>query len=39
MPENVAIKVGIVGHFTTDNVKLISKKSGSVFALHKRIIK
>lgn len=39
MPENVAIKVGIVGHFTTDNVKLISKKSGSVLALHTRIIK
>lgn len=39
MPENVAIKIGIVGHFTADNVKLISKKSGSVLALHTRIIK
>lgn len=39
MPENVAIKIGIIGNFTNDNVKLISKRSGSVLALHARILK
>lgn len=37
MPENVAIKIGIVGNCTTDNVESISKRSGSVLTLHAHI--
>lgn len=39
MPEDVTIKIGIVGNFTIDNVQLISNKSGSILTLHARIIK
>lgn len=34
MPDDVSIKIGIVGDFSTDNVKHISKRSGSVSPLH-----
>lgn len=39
MPEDVAIKIGIVGNFTEDNVKLISKRSGSALSLNAFIMK
>lgn len=39
MPENVVIKIGIVGNFTRDNVKLLSKRSGSALSLNAFIIR
>lgn len=39
MPEDVIIKIGIVGNFTEDNVKLISKRSGSALSLNAFIMK
>lgn len=39
MPEDVVIKIGIVGNFTKDNVKLISKRSGSTLSLNAFIIR
>lgn len=39
MPEDVFIKIGIVGNFTKDNVKLISKRSGSALSLNAFIIR
>lgn len=39
MFENVVIKIGIVGYFIVDNVKLILKKLGSVLVLYMCIIK
>lgn len=39
MPEDVVIKIGIVGNFTKDNVKLISKRSGRALSLNAFIIK
>lgn len=38
MPENVVIKIGIVGNFTKDNVKLLSNRSGSALSLNAFII-
>lgn len=39
MPEDVVIKLGIVGNFTKDNEKLISKRSGSDLPLDPFMIK
>lgn len=39
MPEDVVIKIMIVGNYTKDNVKLISKISGSELSLNTFIIK
>lgn len=39
MPEDVVIKIGIVGNFTKDNVKLILKRSGRALSLNAFIIK
>lgn len=39
MPGDVVIKIGIVGNFTEENVKLISKRSGSALSLNAFIIK
>lgn len=39
MPEDVVIKIGIVGNFTNDNVKLISKRSGSDLSLNAFVMK
>lgn len=32
MPEDVIVKIGIVGHHTKDNVYLISKRPGSIYS-------
>lgn len=39
MPEDVVIKIGIVGNFTKDSVKLISKRSGSYLSLNAFVMK
>lgn len=31
MPKDVIVKIGIVGDYTEDNVKLISERPGSIF--------
>lgn len=31
MPEDLAVKIGIVGRYTEDNVNLISKRPGSIY--------
>lgn len=30
MPKDVIVKIGIVGDYTEDNIKLISKRQGSI---------
>lgn len=32
MPEDVFVKIGIVGHHTKNNVNLISKRPGSIYS-------
>lgn len=34
MPKDVIVKIGIVGDYTQDNVKLISKRQGSIYSLN-----